>query len=218
MSISSLFNNTYIHVRRAKKKQNKKTQLPQILNFYLFHYISHIADVRGNDQWWSNDAPHAELGAVLRVSLSRTVYQWFVITAALTTSVDEISIIPSTRTCICESQGKGWEGPREKGRERGRKRGKYTLELYRYIFSSSSVQRASGLVQHTCIFSLVWIVLNDVSRWLPLIMMVRSTPPRVGILSHPCPRILHTPLARVEEDRLPSGIQGFRLQMQYWNY
>lgn len=67
---------------------------------YLFHDVCHVSNICGNEKGRPHNAPHTELSAVLCVCLSRTVLQWFVVSASLPTSVDEISIIPSTRTCV----------------------------------------------------------------------------------------------------------------------
>lgn len=59
---------------------------------------------------------------------------------------------------------------------------------------------------------LAHVMLNDVSGRAPLIVVVWTTPPGVGILGHPEPRVFITPLTRVEENRLACGVEGVRLQ------
>ena len=75
----------------------------------LFHDIRHVSYVSCDNERRPHYAPHAELCAVFSVRLTRTVFQWFVINAALPTCVDEVSIIPSTRT---------WEGGEEERRKK----------------------------------------------------------------------------------------------------
>ena len=42
-------------------------------------------------------------------------------------------------------------------------------------------------------------------------MVVRATPPRVGVLCHPLPWVLLAPFTGIEEDGLPCVVQGLRL-------
>ena len=65
---------------------------------YLFHDVRHVAYISGNEQGRPHYTPHTELGAVLCVRLTGTVLQWSIVTAPLTSGIDEVGIIPSTWT------------------------------------------------------------------------------------------------------------------------
>ena len=63
----------------------------------------------------------------------------------------------------------------------------------------------------TGIFCFVSIDFYYGCRWLPVVMVIRATPPGIGILCHPLPRIFHPPLTSVEENGLPRCVQSLRL-------
>lgn len=60
----------------------------------------------------------------------------------------------------------------------------------------------------TCILPPVVVEFNDESCGGPLVMVIWTTPPGIGIGSHPGPGVLQTPLTGVEEDGLSRIVQS----------
>ena len=49
---------------------------------------------------------------------------------------------------------------------------------------------------------------------VPVVLMVRTRSPRVGILPHPLPWVVHSPLTRVKEKFFSSAVQCARLDIR----
>ena len=75
----------------------------------------------------------------------------------------------------------------------------------------SQLYQGRGSEPLTSILPLAYVVENNFRGGIPIIVVIRSTPPGVGKLCHPHPWVLHSPLTRIEEDGFTSLIQSLCL-------
>ncbi len=64
----------------------------------------------------------------------------------------------------------------------------------------------------TRVVGLANVVLDDGGGGVPVVMVIWTTPPGVGVLRHPQPWVVIAPLTRVEENGFAGGIQCIRLE------